>query len=145
MDHLFVAAAGNDNRELNETYTPMACGLKEPNLLCVASSTKRNRKSSFSNYGTQYVNVVAPGSKIYSTEPNNRYGRKSGTSMACPHASGLAALIMSMRYDIEGEKLKQIIEENVQKKAVYDGVVSSGGLIDVGKTIQALKSGGMCF
>ena len=145
LDHLFVAAAGNDNRELNETYTPMACGLKEPNLLCVASSTKRNRKSSFSNYGTQYVHVVAPGSKIYSTEPNNRYGRKSGTSMACPHVSGLAALIMSMRYNIEGEKLKQIIEANVQKKAVYDGVVSSGGLIDVGKTIQAVKSGGRCF
>ena len=62
--------------------------------------------------------------------------------MACPHVSGLAALIMSMRCDIEGEKLKQMIEANVQKKTAYDGVVSSGGLIDVGKTIQALKSGG---
>ena len=142
LDHLFVAAAGNDNKVLNENYTPMACGLKEPNLLCVASSNEENGRSSFSNYGSQYVHVVAPGSNVYSTEPNNRYGRKSGTSMACPHVSGLAALIMSMRCDIEGEKLKQMIEANVQKKTAYDGVVSSGGLIDVGKTIQALKSGG---
>lgn len=145
LDHLFVAAAGNDNRELNENYTPMACGLNEPNLLCVASSSQSDGRSSFSNYGSQYVHVVAPGSNIYSTEPNNGYGRKSGTSMACPHVSGLAALIMSMRGDIKGEKLKQIIEANVQNKEVYDGVVSSGGLIDVGKTIQALKPKGRYF
>merc|ERR1711994_417384 len=45
LDHLFVAAAGNDNRLIDDNYAPMACGLKEPNLLCVASSTKDDQRS----------------------------------------------------------------------------------------------------
>ena len=40
------------------------------------------------------------GSRIYSTLPKNRYGYMSGTSMACPQVTGLAALLMSMRRGI---------------------------------------------
>ena len=35
-DHLFIAAAGNDNVEINDNYRPLTCGIQEPNLLCVA-------------------------------------------------------------------------------------------------------------
>merc|ERR1712020_539238 len=124
-----------------DNYKPMTCGLKEPNLLCVASSTRWDSRSGFSNYGKGYVHVFAPGSSILSCLPNNRYGTKSGTSMACPQVSGLAALIMTMRDGMSAEEVRQVIEENVQKKDRYSDVVSSGGLIDVGATIKALKSG----
>ena len=141
-DHLFVAAAGNSDRFIDGTsYKPMTCGLKEPNLLCVASSTRTGNKSGFSNYGKDYVHVFAPGSWILSTLPNNRYGSWSGTSMACPHVSGFAALIMTMRDGMTAQQIRQVIEENVQKKDQYTDLVSSGGLIDVGATIKALKSG----
>ena len=79
---------------------------------------------------------MAPGSAIMSTYPGNRYVRLSGTSMACPQVSGLAALIMTMR-DIRGAQLKQLIEANVQKKSQYTDFVTSGGLIDVLATVQA--------
>jgi len=60
-DHLFVAAAGNSDRFIDGTsYKPMTCGLKEPNLLCVASSTRTGNKSGFSNYGKDYVHVFCP-------------------------------------------------------------------------------------
>ena len=65
LDHLFVAAAGNSNGFIDGTsYKPMTCGLNEPNLLCVASSTSSDTRSGFSNYGKDYVHVFAPGSSI---------------------------------------------------------------------------------
>ena len=138
-NHLFVAAAGNDNLMLNPTYKPMACGVDAANLVCVASSTINDTKSSFSNYGKDMVDVFAPGSSIYSTYLNSTYAIMSGTSMATPHVTGLAALVMSMRNDLSGEGVKELIKANVQEKTAYEDIVSSGGLIDVAKTIQALK------
>merc|ERR1711981_83241 len=96
--------------------------------------------SSFSNYGKKYVHVMAPGSSIYSSLPKNRYASWSGTSMACPQVSGLAALMRSMRATLTGKEVRDMIEANVQKKAAYVDKVSSGGLIDVGATIKALKN-----
>ena len=60
--------------------------------------------------------------------------------MACPHVSGLAALIMTMRDGMSAVEVRQLIEDNVQKKSQYTDLVSTGGLIDVGATIKALKS-----
>ena len=142
VDHLFVTAAGNSNKFVNNNYKPMACGLNEPNLLCVASSTKTDEKSSFSNYGKDFVHVFAPGSAIFSTFLNNGYKNLSGTSMACPHVSGLAALIMTMSSNLTGKEVKELIEANVQNKTAYKDLVRSGGLIDVAKTIKSLKSKG---
>ena len=58
--------------------------------------------------------------------------------MACPQVSGLAALVMSMRGNLTPAQVKQLIEQNVQKKSQYTGKVSTGGLIDVDKTIAAI-------
>ena len=143
LDHIFIAAAGNDNLMLDSTYKPLACGVDEPNLLCVASSTIKDEMSYFSNYGKDLVHVFAPGSDILSTIPNNQYAIMSGTSMATPHVSGLAALVMSMRDNLDGEQVKKLIENSVQKKNVYKDLVSSGGLIDVAQTIIALKTKGI--
>ena len=142
QQHIFVASSGNQNQWLNDNNKKMACGLDEPNLLCVASSNKFDGKSYFSNTGNVLVHVFAPGSNIYSTWLNGQYKYLSGTSMACPHASGLAALILTMRSNLSGQEVRQLIEDNVQKKPHYDGIVSSGGLIDMGKTVIAVKNGG---
>ena len=135
-NHLLVASAGNKNRKIDASYRRMLCGLKEPNLLCVASSNQFGEKSWFSNYGKEYVHVFAPGSSIFSTLPKNKYGLKSGSSMACPHVSGLAALVMLMRNSLSGKMVKDLIEANVQKKSSFKNFVSTGGLIDVGKTLR---------
>ena len=60
--------------------------------------------------------------------------------MACPHVSGLAALMMTMREDISASSIRDTIEANVQLKNAYKDLVSSGGLIDVASSIKALKS-----
>merc|ERR1712154_86040 len=84
----------------------------------------------------------APGSGILSTYPNNRYARLSGTSMACPQVSGLAALLMTMRANLTPIQVKNIIEQNVQSKSQYTDVATSGGLIDVLASVNAVKNQG---
>ena len=143
--HLFVSAAGNANRKVVSSYAPAAA--EAPNHICVAASTMRDTRASFSNYGTPFVNVFAPGEQIMSTCcsscsicSRSSYKYLRGTSMACPHVSGLAAVLMSMRNFTNAADVKQIIEQNVQVKSQYQGVVTSGGLIDVNMTICSLMS-----
>ena len=137
--HIAVAASGNQGQTLDQNNKKLLCGLDEPNLLCVASSRITDQASWFSNTGKDLVHVFAPGQQIYSTDIGNSYSYKSGTSMACPHASGLAALILTMRDKLIGQDVRQLIECGAQKKSSYKNLVSSGGLIDVFNTIKVIK------
>ena len=59
-----------------------------------------------------------------------------------PHVSGLAALVMSMRGNLRAVEVKRLIERNVLKKSQFKGLVTTGGQIDVGKTIGAITGTG---
>lgn len=82
-----IFAAGNDAFENGApaNYDP---------IIAVGAIDKNGNRSYFSNFG-DWVDIAAPGTSIYSTYPNNSYGLMSGTSMACPHVSGVAALVVS--------------------------------------------------
>jgi thermitase len=82
-----VAAAGN--KDTNDPTYPAA----SPGVIAVAATNKDDKRASFSNYGN-WVDVAAPGVKILSTIPRG-YASWSGTSMATPHVSALAALLAS--------------------------------------------------
>ncbi len=65
--------------------------------------------SKFSNYGKRNVDIFAPGSKIYSTFPDNQYSYQDGTSMAAPMVSGVATLIRSYYPKLSAGQVKQVI------------------------------------
>ena len=140
--HLFVAASGNDNLILTPESKHMTCSVTAANHICVASSTKENTKSGFSNTGKQLVDLFAPGSDIMSTylrlgvnRTMNFYSTMSGTSMACPHVSGMAAILYAIKPELTAVEVKDLILTNVQKRTQYRDMVASGGLLDVFKTI----------
>jgi subtilisin len=85
-----VASAGNSGAGTDTVGYPA----KYDSVIAVGSTTRSDTRSSFSSTGPA-VEVAAPGSSILSTYPGNSYAYLSGTSMACPHVSGVAALLLS--------------------------------------------------
>lgn len=87
---IMVAAAGNDGPSSDNVLYPA----RWDEVIAVGSTADRNNNmSSFTSQGPT-LEVSAPGSSIYSTVLNNFYGFKSGTSMACPHVSGVMCLAL---------------------------------------------------
>lgn len=105
---LFVAAAGNDNSD-NDRVPAYPASYDLPCIIAVASTDQNDNFSSFSNWGATSVDVAAPGTAILSTYPGNRYQSLSGTSMATPHVSGLAALLWSAKPSLTVSEVKDII------------------------------------
>ncbi|MEW6220865.1 MAG: PKD domain-containing protein [Thermodesulfobacteriota bacterium] len=122
-DILFVAAAGNngDNNDLHPHYPS---SYPAPNLISVAATDYFDRLTSFSNYGVQSVHVAAPGYYIYSTLPNNAYGYLSGTSMATPHVTGLAALLKAASPGMAAGEVRAIILDSGDPLATVGRLVT---------------------
>ncbi len=130
-------SAGNDNATTSEGIFPGAY----EKVLSVAATDNKDKKSNFSNYGA-WTNISAPGgestvgkdkSTILSTVYNNRYGFSWGTSMATPHVSGVAALIVSHNYGtITPEKVKKALLQGVDPidhlNPDYEGKLGAGRL-----------------
>ena len=113
---LFVWCAGNDRKDLG-----MIEGIEDyqaDNIITVASHTENGTLGTNSNSG-YFVDVLAPGQSIYSTLPleinSTGYGYMSGTSMAAPHVSAIAALILSYDRDIPSSMVKEIICNNCKQ------------------------------
>jgi subtilisin family serine protease len=102
---LFVAAAGNDSTDNDSTPQYPACYQIE-NVIAVAATDDDDALASFSNYGQNTVHLGAPGVSILSTVLNNEYRWYNGTSMATPHVSGAAALLLAQNPAIALNELK---------------------------------------
>jgi subtilisin family serine protease len=135
---IFVAAAGNQGADIDTSPTyPASLSPGLDNVITVAATDGNNSLASFSNYGPKSVALAAPGVNTLSTLPNAGYGTDSGTSMATPHVTGVAALLWadhpSWTYQ---EVINQILTTVTPLPSAQDRVkLTTGGLLNAGAAL----------
>ncbi|MBI4056526.1 MAG: S8 family serine peptidase [Elusimicrobia bacterium] len=132
----FVASAGNSGSDAYNTY-PAAMD----NVFTVAATDRNDLKASFSSYGS-VVDISAPGVSILSTVPpgpcalcdpsGDIYRYLSGTSMASPHVSGVAALMLTQAPSLSVSELESLLKNSAEdiysKNPGYVGLLGAGRL-----------------
>lgn len=136
---LFVVSCGNGGISGlgydTDTYPVYPASLPYDNVISVANIMFNGSLSKDSNYGATSVDIAAPGTYILSTVPGNAYGFMSGTSMAAPMVTGVAAMLYSYRQDISLSDVKNIILNSSRKLDTLTGKMVSGGLLDAYKAL----------
>jgi len=134
---IVIFSAGNDNR--NGKWYPGYYAA----TLAVAATGPTDGKASYSNYGN-WVDIAAPGGDeissggpegfVLSTYPNRQYAWMAGTSMACPHVSGVAALVVS-KFGGAGYTAEQLrarllasVDDIAAENPSYAGMIGVGRL-----------------
>ena len=157
-DVLLISGAGNEGANIdldpkfpNDDYEkkPLFGSKRAKNFLSVGALSPEGGElavAEFSNYGTKSVDVFAPGVYIYSTTPDSTYEYLSGTSMAAPVVSGLAAMIRSRYPNLSALQVKDIILESsrpLPSKLIQPGTfdkVSSDELSENGGMADLLRA-----
>jgi len=153
---LVVAAAGNggddqvgDNNDNPGTsannYRQYPGGFTSPNILAVAAVNNVGALSSFSNYGPASVDVAGPGQSVVSDYPRDPYGASQyvfldGTSMATPHVTGIAALVLSTDLALTPAQMKSRIMSTTRPLASLSGKTLTGGLVDANGAVLGVAA-----
>lgn len=138
--HLFIAAAGNDSSD-NDVIPNYPSNYDLDNIIAVAATDNKDELAWFSNWGVTTVDIAAPGQDILSTLPVSMgsYGLMSGTSMATPHVTGAAALIMSVNSSLSYSAVASAILNNGDSIAAADGKTVTGRRLNIGNIIPAMQ------
>ena len=130
---LIIAAAGNGG-VTTETYYPAAYD----NVTAVAATDINNDVAWFSNSGS-YVDIAAPGVDIRSTWNNGLYNTISGTSMSCPHVTGVAALVLAQNMSMTPSDVEDIlILTAIDLGELGPDIIYGNGLVNASAAVAAV-------
>ena len=132
---LFIASAGNQGLN-NDDHPQFPAAYDLPNIITVGAISSDGNISDFSNFGAITVDVFAPGSSIMSTISNSGYGLMSGTSMAAPFVTGVAALLKSYKPSLTTAQIKEAIMNSVTPVSGLSGLCVSGGILNAQAALE---------
>jgi len=140
-DHgvLFIASAGNAGQD-NDVSDHYPSNYTLDNIIAVAALDSDGELALFSNYGTNSVDIAAPGVGITTTTLNGAYvSWASGTSFATPFVAGIAAMVLSQSPTLEYASVRNIILNTAVKNAAVpeDLRVASGGCVNAYDALMA--------
>ena len=134
---LIVCSAGNlgQNVDRRPSY-PVS--LPARNLVGVAATEPRRGRDlgDFSNFGRHTIGLAAPGVDVLSSARDGGWELKSGTSMAAPHATGVAALMAALRTDLSAAELRAQLLQNASRSALPVGA----GYLDALSSVVSVAS-----
>ncbi len=144
-EQLFIASAGNHNIN-NDVIPQYPASFDLANIISVAATDHNDEKAVFqfgygSNYGQTSVDLGAPGKTILSCIPNNSYANKNGTSMATPHVSGVAGLLVSNNPGISMVDVKARILASVDPIASMQNITVTGGRLNAYNALNNSSGG----
>jgi len=127
---LHMMSAGNTGTN-NDVHPHYPSDYDLPNNIAVAATDRNDKLASFSCYGKNNVDIGAPGKDILSTVPGGGYAVYSGTSMATPHVTGAAGLLLAMDPTMSNDELMSRLMNGGDKIASLDGKVASGARLNI--------------
>jgi subtilisin family serine protease len=135
---LFVFASGNDGMN-NDIYPTSPTNIQGDNVISVGATYKYEFLAPFSNYGTEMVDVAAPGMLIHSQIPGNEYLQVSGTSQAAPFVANIAGQIKDINKDLTPKEIKTILMGTVDEKSFLTEKIKAKGIVNMNRATHAAK------
>ncbi|MGK7878027.1 MAG: S8 family serine peptidase [Xenococcaceae cyanobacterium] len=128
---LIIAAAGNESGRRLGIINPVGHPANCPSIMAVAALDSQLQVADFSNRGINrnggQVDIAGPGVDVYSSWPMpTKYRTISGTSMATPHVSGIAALYAEANPNVSPQELWSLLTQNAQRLPLPSVDVGSG-------------------
>ena len=135
---LIIASAGNEGISIDrQPFYPAS--FPSPNIIAVAATAPNSGRQmpDYSNYGKLTVPIAAPGSDVLSTSKTGAWEYKSGTSMAAPHATGVAALMAAVRPDASAAELRAMMLQAASRSSLPVGA----GYLDAARSVVQAMNG----
>lgn len=129
---LLVAASGNTGGQNSVLYPA-----RDPHVVAVAASTQTDEIAAFSSSGPE-VDITGPGADISSTYKGQWYKTLSGTSMACPHVTGVAALVLSAAPDLSAKEVEKLIYATATPMDEFPREKQGAGLVNARAAVASV-------
>lgn len=137
-DMVYVGSAGNNG----QTDPPrQQMRLLVDNIIFVAASDRNDRFAGFSNRGS-LIDIAAPGVDVLSTVTGNSYDFFSGTSMACPHVAGAAAVVRSLNPNLNARETLDVLIDSADPVPTLATGIPQGKRLNLANAVANLGGSG---